>query len=72
MSGKFDAEITCPYYKNREKQLIYCEGVQDGTALHIAFATPQQLKDYRMKYCRGCWKNCLIAGMLNRKWDYDA
>lgn len=72
MGEKVDAYVICPYYKYDERQVIHCEGVEDGTALHIAFSTPQQLRDYRTKYCRNCWKNCLIAGMLNRKWEYDA
>ena len=71
MSTKVDPYVGCPYYKYQERQVIHCEGVQDGTALHIAFSTPQQLNDYQKKFCRSCWKNCLIAGMLNRKWAYE-
>lgn len=72
MSENEDAYIECPYYKDEERQKIRCEGVEKGTALHLAFSSPQQLKDYRQRHCRSCWKDCLIAGMLNRKWGYDA
>ena len=72
MSEKVDTWVECPYYKYHERQVIHCEGVVDGTALHLAFSTPQQVRDYQKQFCRTCWKDCLIAGMLNRKWDYDA
>ena len=72
MNGRFDAEIECPYYRDREKQFIKCEGPVKDSSLKLTFATPQQLMDYRKEYCRSCWKTCLIAGMLNRKWGYDA
>jgi hypothetical protein len=72
VSGKVDPYVVCPYYKKNEKQKIHCEGVENDTALHIAFSTPQKLQDYRKQYCRRCWKECLIAEMLNRRWEYDA
>jgi hypothetical protein len=72
MSEKVDAYVVCPYYKFNERQMIHCEGVEDGTAIHLAFSTPQQLQNFRQRFCRSCWKKCLIAEMLNRKWGYDA
>lgn len=72
MSVKEDAYAACPYYKFHSKQLIHCAGISPGTALHLAFSTPRQLDEYKNLYCRRCWKNCLIAEMLNRKWSYEA
>lgn len=72
MKNMVDAVVKCPYYKFEERQKIFCEGVQKGTALHLAFDTPANLKDYKKRFCKGCYNQCLIAGMLNRKWGYDA
>lgn len=72
MLGRVDAYVVCPYYKRNERQEIHCEGVREGSSLHLTFSTPQDLLDYRKQFCRGCWKKCLIAEMLNRKWEYDA
>ena len=72
MGEKVDAYTVCPYYKDHERQTIRCEGVEEGTALHLAFYSTQMLRDYRNAYCRSCWKGCRIAEMLNRKWEYDA
>lgn len=71
MKHRADVLVKCPYYKFEERQMIYCEGVQDGTALHLAFDTPANLKDYKQRNCKGCYNQCLIAKMLNRKWEYD-
>lgn len=67
-----DVLVKCPYYKGEEKQMIFCEGVQEGSAIHLAFDTSINLKDYKNRFCKGCYNRCLLAGMLNGKWDYDA
>ena len=66
--GKY---VVCPYYKDEDGQKLRCEGVGPGTVIHLAFTTKQALRDYRGQYCEGCWKNCMIAGALNRKYDYE-
>lgn len=70
MRYRADVLVKCPYYKYEDKQRIFCEGVQEGTALHLAFDTAN-LKEYKSHYCKGCYNKCLIAGMLNRKYDYE-
>lgn len=70
MKRKTDDYAVCPYYKSDERQLIYCEGVENGTAIHLAFSTLPDLREYKRKYCRSCWRKCRIAEMLNRKYDY--
>ncbi len=72
MKRRMDVLVKCPYYKFEEKQKIYCEGVQEGTALHLAFDTIPNLKDYKNHFCKGCYNRCLLAEMQNRKWGYDA
>ena len=67
----YTKDVVCPYYKYEAQQMIYCEGVEDKTALHLAFDSKQGKKDYMKFHCRECWKRCLIAQMLNRKYDYD-
>lgn len=68
---KEDEHVQCPFYKNDEPQIIRCEGVEDGTALHLAFANRTQHKEYKKLYCRRDWCSCKIATMLNRKWECD-
>lgn len=67
-----DVLAKCPYYNGEEKQKIFCEGVQEGSAIHMAFDTPQNRRDYKKCFCNKGYNSCLIADMLNRKWDYDA
>ena len=40
-------------------------------ALHLAFATRTQVKEYKKLYCRSCWGKCMIANMLKRKWGCE-
>lgn len=67
-----DHTVVCPYYKTNGSQVLYCEGLEDGMAIHLAFATHAQLVDYKKRYCRKiCWSKCPLATELNRKWGYD-
>lgn len=66
-----DEHVQCPFYKSDEPQIIRCEGVEDCTALHLAFSTRTQLKEYKKKCCRTDWGKCMIAQMLNRKWGCE-
>jgi hypothetical protein len=68
-----DHLVQCPYYKTNTSQVIFCEGLEEGMAIHAAFATHGQLINYKGRYCRrDCWKNCPLADINNRKWGYDA
>ena len=67
----FTKDVICPYYKHEAPQMIYCEGVEDNTTLHLAFTAKQEKKDYMQVKCCECWRGCMIAQMLNRKYDYD-
>lgn len=71
MKHRADVLVKCPYYKFEEKQKIFCEGVQEGTAIHLAFDTTPNLKQYKKHFCKGCYNQCLLAKMLNGKWGYD-
>lgn len=71
MKHRQDVLIKCPYYKGEEKQKIFCEGVQDGTRLHLTFSSDPKLRDYKTRYCKGQYNDCLLAKMLNGKWGYD-
>lgn len=66
-----DILVKCPYYKGEVKQMLFCEGVQDGSAIHLAFDTKPNLKAYKNRFCKSCYNKCLLAEMLNRKYDYE-
>lgn len=61
--------VICPFYKCQSKQVIYCEGPDESSAIHVAFATQQSLKSYAERYCRKYWGGCLIADAQNRRYN---
>lgn len=69
--AKQDFLVECPYYREDDAQAVYCEGVEAGSRLRLGFTGRQQKRGYCDGYCRDNWKGCLIAGMLNRKYDYE-
>ena len=69
MSGRQDMYAQCPFYKRAEKQLIVCEGVEDGSTLHLAFSSSTRLKEYKAQHCDGKYISCMIARMLEEKWE---
>lgn len=66
----FTKGVVCPYYKCEAPQMIYCEGVEEETALHLAFAAKDKMKSYMKAKCCSSWRSCMIAQMLNKKYDY--
>lgn len=71
MKRKVTKSVLCPYYQSDEKQIIYCEGVEPDTRIHLAFSSSPQLKCYRKRFCEGSYNRCRIADMLNKKWDEE-
>ena len=72
MKHMVDVLVKCPYYKGEEKQKIFCEGVQEGSTIHMAFDTTDNLKDYKLHACKKHYNRCLVAKMLNGKWGIDS
>ena len=64
--------VVCPYYREETPQVIFCEGVEDDSTIHVAFATPDKRKKHEDQYCKQCWCKCMIAEAHNRKWGYNA
>ena len=61
------AYAECPFYHSEDGHKIYCEGVVDGSAIHLAFGSPVALKKYRAMRCCKDYKRCRIAKMLYEK-----
>lgn len=71
MSSYMAKDVRCPYYSKEEGVKIHCEGVEDGTYIHLVFASPDIRRDYQLKKCCSDYNNCLIAAMNNRKWGME-
>ena len=67
-----DHLVKCPYYKTHTNQVLFCEGLEDGMTVHLAFSTHTKLIDYKGRFCRrDCWATCKLANLLNQKWEYQ-
>ena len=64
-------EAECPFYHSEDFQKIYCEGVTEGSSIHLAFGSVTELKNYRTSKCCKDYKKCHIAMMLYRKYGVD-
>lgn len=65
-------EVDCPFYHSEDSQKIYCEGIKDGTSLHLAFGDSNERKAYRNQYCCNEFGECRIADMLYTKYEEEA
>ena len=52
-------EAQCPFYRAEDRKVIYCEGVEQGSSLHNAFAG--SAAPYKERYCCARWEDCRIA-----------
>lgn len=70
MSKRYESsEVDCPFYHSETPQKLYCEGVKDGTSIHLAFASSLMMKQYREEHCCSNYDSCIIAGMLFQKYE---
>ena len=58
------SKALCPFYKHEDSQVIYCEGVQDGSVVHLAFANKTDSLEYKKEICRKDYRKCKIYSML--------
>lgn len=63
------SKAICPFYKHESRQVIYCEGVKEGTVLHLAFANPSDCISYKKHYCRCNHIQCPISSLLTSKYN---
>ena len=61
----------CPYYKCESRNTIFCEGVQPGCAIHMAFENAPGKRAYESRFCRKVWGDCMIAAAQNARYVYD-
>ena len=71
MKRNVTKSVLCPFYQSDERQIIYCEGVEPDTRIHLAFSSSPQLVCYRKRFCEREYRRCRIADMLLRKWEED-
>ena len=66
-----DAGARCPHYHSEDAQHIYCDGVENGTWVHLAFLDKGCKRDYKRRCCRGNYGSCHLAqmqeGIINGK-----
>ena len=62
------SKAICPFYKHESRQVIYCEGIKEGTVLHIAFANPTDCMLYKHQYCRSDHTECVVSQLLDTKY----
>ena len=69
MSSYIAKYVLCPYYHKEEGVKICCEGVEDGTSIHVVFSSSRQRKDYQFEKCCKNYSQCRVAAMLDQKWE---
>ena len=60
-------EAQCPFYREEDRNVIYCEGVTDGSRIHNAFS--RGAEKFKSEYCRDGWEKCTIAKMMWAKYE---
>ena len=61
----------CPYYKCESRNMIFCEGVQAGSTIHMAFERAPQKRSYAEQFCRKVWGDCMIAAGQNARYSWQ-
>ncbi len=55
----------CPFYKDEDRQKVYCEGIEGSSSTLVTFAVPDARKEFCTTHCRSWgWEECPVAKML--------
>ncbi len=62
------SNAVCPFYIKEDGEKIFCEGIQRGNRIQMAFTDQRLRGEFRQKYCCSFgYKDCPIAKMLFEK-----
>ena len=61
------SKSVCPYYKHENRFVVFCQGIDEESVLHLAFPTPSSCFKHKNDYCRNKHEHtkCPIFNMLN-------
>lgn len=62
---RISTKAICPHYKHETSQVIDCDGIKDGTVVHLAFARRDESMKHKRSFCH-CdnYKECEIYKMI--------
>lgn len=50
----------CPFYKHESTSMVYCEGINEGSTIHIAFCDNTKAKAHKLRFCYSGFRECPI------------
>lgn len=60
----------CPYYKDEDRQKVFCEGLVPNSSIHVAFSTPEMRKEFERNYCKSWdFETCPLAWMHSIRYE---
>ena len=62
----------CPFYKDTDRQKVFCEGLEPNCSIHITFATPEQRKQFERSHCKTWdYEACTLAVMHSKRYEHE-
>lgn len=71
MSEFISGIVICPFYKGirTNNPMVVCEGIRDGTLIHLTFRNKDELIEYVKENCCDSYKQCKIADIIFSKYE---
>lgn len=68
MKRHISNEVLCPFYHSEDSNRICCEGLEDGSTIHVVFASPTKKRLYSRRNCCEEYKACKVSQILYDKY----
>ena len=72
MKRHISNEVLCPFYHSEDAYRICCEGLEEGSTVHVVFSSSTKKQSFSRRYCCKDYKACKIANILYEKYGGDA
>lgn len=67
-----DKAVLCPFYTEEASQIIFCEGIEPDTTVHVAFSSKALKSNFKHRFCESQrYEKCRIARMLALKYEEE-
>lgn len=61
--------VKCPFFHAQDPIKIFCEGIEAGNTIHLAFRTCDDRRRYMKRFCNCNFKTCKLYNIIDSKYD---
>ena len=73
MSDFRDKYVKCPFYVSQDAKKVHCDGISNGSYLHVAFESKESKTLHTEKYCNSLFghQKCPLYPIIAKRFEEE-